>query len=113
VIQRKKQYCFYKVSDINYKNDYIALTKELVLKQIDTTQYKVFLFGSRACGNARFNSDIDVGIWGHDRVPVKIKIAIEEAIEESIIPFKVDLVDFSIMDNTFKKFALKKIIEWS
>jgi len=37
----------------------------------------------------------------------------EEVIEESIIPFKVDLVDFTFVDETFKKYALQKTIEWA
>lgn len=96
-----------------YRNDYIAITKEIILNQIGTASYKVFLFGSRAYGNERPNSDIDVGIWGKTRLPVKTRIAIEDAIDESIIPFKVDIVDFSLMDETFKTVALKKIVEWN
>ncbi len=95
------------------KNDYIGIAKEIVLKQIDTTQFKVFLFGSRAYGNSRFNSDIDIGLWGSVRVPVKLKLAIEEALEESVVPFNVDIVDFSLVDDIFKKFALEKIVEWT
>lgn len=32
----------------------------------------------------------------------------EEVFEEGIIPFKVDLVDFTFVDETFKKYALQK-----
>lgn len=92
--------------------DYIALTRQIVLKHIDTSQYRVFLFGSRACGNFRHNSDIDVGIWGKERIPLKAKIAIEEELEESIVPYKVDIVDFTLVDDTFKKYALERIVEW-
>ena len=92
--------------------DYIAITRQIVLKHIDTSQYRVFLFGSRACGNFRHNSDIDVGIWGKERIPLTAKLAIEEELEESIVPYKVDIVDFSLVDETFKKFALEKIVEW-
>jgi hypothetical protein len=98
---------------MTYKNDFIALAKKIVLKYLDVGQYKVFLFGSHAYGNARPYSDIDIGIWGDTRLPVKTKLAIEEALEESIIPFKVDIVDFSLMDEKFKEFALKKVVEWN
>lgn len=101
------------MTDFIYQYNYVAIARDLVLKYIDTTQFKVFLFGSRACGNARFNSDIDIGVWGSNRLSIQQKNAIEEALEESIIPFKVDIVDFTLADENFKKYALRKIVEWS
>ena len=92
--------------------DYVSLAKEIVLFHLPKKEYRVFLFGSRAVGNSKPKSDIDIGIWGKERCPLRTKIKIEEAIEESIIPFKVDLVDFAFVDETFKKYALQKIIEW-
>ena len=57
-------------------------------------------------------SDIDIGLLGNEKFPVQLKFAIEEAIEESIVPFKVDLIDFYNVDEIFKAEALKKIVEW-
>ena len=93
--------------------DYVSLAKEIVLFHLPKNEFRVFLFGSRAVGNSKPKSDIDIGIWGKEQIPIKAKIKIEEAIEESIIPFKVDLVDFTFVDETFKKYALQKIIEWA
>jgi len=53
---------------------------------------QIFLFGSRARGDASEYSDIDIAIKGRG----SLKIALSEArftIEESQIPYKVDLVD--------------------
>ena len=95
------------------KIDYINLTKNIILKYLPTNEYRVFLFGSRAVGNAKDKSDIDVGIWGKKKFPIKTKLLIEDALEESIVPYKVDLVDFFMVDGTFKKYALQKTIEWA
>lgn len=95
------------------KIDYINLTKNIVLQYLPADEYKVFLFGSRAVGNAKENSDIDVGILGVKKLPIKIKIHIEEALEESLVPYRVDLVDFFLVDETFKKYALYKTIQWA
>ena len=93
--------------------DYVVFTKKIVLRHLPKNEFKVFLFGSRAVGNAKLKSDIDIGIWGKQALSLKIKIAIEEDIEESIVPYKVDIVDFWTVDETFKKYALQKTIPWT
>ena len=75
--------------------------------------YKVFLFGSRACGNARHYSDIDIGVIGNAKLSSIIKAEIEMELEESIVPYKVDIVDFYAVSAEFKKYALEKIIQWN
>ncbi len=53
---------------------------------------QIFLFGSRARGDASEYSDVDIAIKGRQ----SLKTALAEArfaIEESQIPYKVDLVD--------------------
>lgn len=95
------------------KIDYVALVKAIVLSYIDKNKYRVFLFGSRACGNARKFSDIDVGIMGNEALSSIVQFEIEQAIDESIVPFKVDLVDFFNVDSTFKKEVFKKIEAWN
>ncbi len=94
------------------KINYIDIVKQIVLQHIDTRQYKVFLFGSRACGNAKKFSDIDVGILGNQKFSVINKFEIEQAIDESIVPYKVDIIDFFNADNKFQTEALTHIIEW-
>ncbi len=93
--------------------DYVSLAKEIVLFHLPKNEFRVFLFGGPAVGNAKPKSDIDIGIWGSKQIPIKLKIKIEEAFEESIIPFKVDLVYFTFVDKTFKKYASLKTIEWA
>ena len=97
---------------IDFQQKCVELVKQIVLNHIDTNQYKVFLFGSRACGNAKKYSDIDVGILGNQKFSIIKKFDIEDAIDESIVPYKVDLVDFFGVDNKFKSEALKKIVIW-
>jgi len=62
----------------------------------------VVLFGSRARGDYLETSDMDVGILPKGRIN-KDKIALfRERIENSNIPYKVDVVDLS---QTSRKFA--------
>lgn len=93
--------------------DYIDIVKEIVLKRVPLDDYTVFLFGSRAAGNNHLMSDIDVGIWGENPLSVTIKLGLEEELEESIVPFKIDLIDFHQVSDEFKHYALEKIDIWN
>ena len=52
--------------------DYIDIVKQIVLKHIPKDNFAVFLFGSRADGNAKPLSDIDIGILGPEPLPTII-----------------------------------------
>lgn len=69
---------------------------------------KLFLFGSRATGRAGSRSDIDVGIdLGHAIAP-DVLAALRDAFDELPILQKVDVVDFSTVDEAFKFVALQQ-----
>ena len=70
---------------------------------------KVFVFGSRATGRSVTRSDIDLGIdLGHPIAP-EVLSAIRDAFDDLPILQRVDVVDFSSVDGTFKTVALQQI----
>ena len=93
--------------------DYLSIAKEIILKHIDIQNYNVFLFGSRAVGNGSKFSDIDIGVMGTKPLDPRTIFEMEHELEESLVPYKVDIVDFFYVDEAFKNMALKKIIEWN
>jgi len=93
--------------------DYIDIVKQIVLKHIPKDNFAVFLFGSRAVGNDKPLSDIDFGILGPEPLPTIIKVDLESDLEESIVPYKIDLIDFYQVDKDFKKEALNTIQIWN
>lgn len=95
------------------KYDYLEIAKQITLKNTPLDNYAVFLFGSRAAGNAHLMSDIDIGFLGKKALPVMVKALLEDALDESIVPFRVDMIDFYNVDGTFKNEALKKITIWN
>ena len=107
VIRRKPEFKM-----INYEKKYLAIIKDIVLSYIDPAEHFVFLFGSRAKSNNKQSSDVDIGIIGKKPIG-KIYYKIVNKIEESIVPFKVDIVDFSMVEEKFKKIAMKKIEIWN
>lgn len=67
--------------------------------------YKVFLFGSRVTSHHHPYSDVDIGIEGKHRVSVGILSDIQEALQESDLPVRVDVVDFSSVNLDFRRIA--------
>lgn len=54
---------------------------------------KVWVFGSRAGGNPKPWSDLDLVLEGSDVLPLSLLAELAEAFDESALPWKVDLVD--------------------
>ena len=96
-----------------YENKYHELLKSLVLSELGNKPCKVFLFGSRANGSYRWASDFDVGIEGlNEEEFLRIKFDLLDKIEESLIPWKVDIINFDTADQEFKKTALQDYEVW-
>lgn len=81
--------------------------KDILEKFLDPEDYEFFIFGSRADGHTDSFSDYDIGISGRKVIPFKKISLIKEAFEESDLPFKVDIVDFSQVSQKFRDHALK------
>ena len=92
---------------------YLEQVKRIVLTHIPKDKFNVFLFGSRVDENHRKGADIDIGVKGEEQLEEKIKLKIKEEIEESIVPFKVDIIDFYDASDNFKNVALKDYVLWN
>ncbi len=71
------------------------------------------LFGSRAKGCAARASDVDVAVLPLQPLPGGLLSSIREALEESSVPWRVDLVDLSEVDEPFRSRVLEEGIEWT
>ncbi len=80
---------------------------EIISKYLDLNTYKVFFFGSRVRGDNFAGADIDIGIEGPYEIPSKIKLLIEEEIDELPTLYKFDIVDFKKVTDEFKREASK------
>ncbi|MFK8375879.1 nucleotidyltransferase domain-containing protein [Capnocytophaga canimorsus] len=68
---------------------------------------KVIVYGSRAKGNFRYNSDIDLSIIGEISYDDLLKI--ELLIDELLLPYKVDLSVFNNIDNSELKAHIERV----
>ncbi len=86
--------------------------KRLVLKGLQGHDVQVLLFGSRATGKAGRSSDIDVAVLPREELPVGLLSRIRERLQESHVPFSVELVDLSQTDEVFRNRVLAEGIIW-
>lgn len=70
----------------------------------------VYLFGSRARRNGRWNSDFD--LWVDDDVDAATLQRILDAIEESFVPFRVDIVTTRQLKGNFGDRVRKDAVRW-
>ena len=63
---------------------------------------EVRAFGSRGNGQATKYSDLDLAIVGRVRLKRRAKMLLREAFEESDLPFRVDVVDYNTVSETFR-----------
>ncbi len=74
---------------------------EIIAAHIGDYPVLVYLFGSRATGCTRNSSDCDIGIEPMQDLPVGLLSRLREALEESHIPYVVEVVDLSRADDAF------------
>ncbi len=94
---------------VNAKNFKIIKT---VIDRHIPKEYKVFVFGSRAKNTNRKYSDIDLGIKGRKKLDTKKLGMVMADLEASNLPYKVDVVDFKRIGNSFINKVLSGKILW-
>ena len=63
---------------------------------------KVWVFGSRATGRARRYSDLDLAIDAGRELTLDEFAILAEAFSDSDLPYRVDVVDWSATDESFR-----------
>lgn len=71
--------------------------------------HRVFLFGSRATGSSRPNSDFDIGVVGDESLPLSDYYAIEDQLDNLPTIYKIDWVDFNRVSPRFRERAMRQV----
>ena len=66
-------------------------------------RHPVWAFGSRARGQAKPHSDLDLAIITDQPLPLSTQAALAEAFSESDLPWRVDVVDWSTTSEAFRE----------
>ncbi len=71
-------------------------TLEEIVKNYAVDQpYRMVVFGSRATGQAKKYSDLDIALIGQSPVPNQVMAYLGEALDNSNLPYTVDIIDFT------------------
>lgn len=87
--------------------------RRIVFGLLGPHRARVFLYGSRARGDAGRCSDIDIAVWPHAPLPAGTLARIRDALEESTIPYHVDVIDLSTVDESFRQQVLAEAVPWT
>ncbi len=88
---------------------------DLTPTQLDTVKtiikkyvphYEVWVFGSRIGNKAKKHSDLDLVIKGNTLLPGPTLFELNNAFDESDLPFQVDIVDWNLISDEFKSIIL-------
>jgi uncharacterized protein len=86
--------------------------RRMVLDALGGHDAAVWLFGSCARGDVRQHSDIDIAILPRDELPLGFFGELQADIEESTIPYDVDLVDLSYADHALLDEVRREGVPW-
>lgn len=82
---------------------HLALIKKILREHLPQNA-KIWVFGSRASGNAKKFSDLDLCIdILSEPLADSLKADLTEAFSESDIPYRIDIVDWNGITDAFRK----------
>jgi len=90
----------------------LAEVRRIVCEALAGRDAAVFLFGSFADGSARRTSDIDVAIDAGAPLPPILLAAIRDALEESTVPRRVDVIDLATVDPAWRARIRAEGVRW-
>ncbi len=86
--------------------------RRMVLDALGDRHAGVWLFGSCARGDDRQHSDIDIAILPRDELSTGFFAELSADIEDSLIPYDVDLVDLRRADPGLVEEVLREGVKW-
>jgi predicted nucleotidyltransferase len=92
------------ISTIDYKIIHEILTRYL------NSDYTIWVFGSRVKNQTKYNSDLDLAVEYKNKIDIKLLRKIKRELEESKLPFKVDILDLNATSEEFNALIKKDMI---
>jgi predicted nucleotidyltransferase len=91
----------------------LELAGRVIRSHLAGHDVRVRLFGSRARGDSRTWSDIDVAVQASPALPAGVLSALRDALEGSSCLLNVDVVDWNDADAALRESIGREGIEWS
>jgi uncharacterized protein len=87
---------------LDLREDHTAILRN-VLRAYLPVDARAYVFGSRARGGARRYSDLDLALEWDRPLGMDVIGQIAGALSDSDLPFKVDIVDLSVVEPAFRR----------
>jgi len=97
------------MAKINITEKQEHIVKDLFSRYLPNT--KVWVYGSRVNGNSNENSDLDLVVFSSDKQRAGLA-ELRENLEESSLPFRVDLFVWELIPENFKSNIVKNYVEF-
>jgi uncharacterized protein len=91
----------------------IEEARRILLDELRGSEAAVYLYGSCARGDSSEFSDIDVAVESATPLPRGTFAKLRERLEESRIPYRVEVIDLNAADPSFRRRVLEEGIRWS
>ncbi len=91
----------------------IEVVRSLVLDKLMGVDCRVYLIGSCARGDTNRYSDIDIAVETRQPTPDKLIPDIRIMLDESDVPFFVDVFDFALLEKRFQDQIKKEGVLWT
>lgn len=99
-------------SNISNRDLILLELKQIVLETLKDVPVNIYLFGSWARKEEKRTSDIDIALKPQSEIPMIILVRLRDRIEESTLPYRVDLVDLSKVNSKIVEKVEKEGIMW-
>lgn len=93
------------IPDIDISGEQWEIVRRIL--QTHVPDYEVWAFGSRTQGTAKKFSDLDIVVVTDIRLPIQVSAELDDSFIESDLPWKVDILDWSTIDDSFRRIILK------
>jgi predicted nucleotidyltransferase len=91
---------------IDVRAHHLEIIKAILGRHVPDAEVRAF--GSRVSGTAKGHSDLDLAIVGDEPLDFRTKTLLEEAFEESDLPFRVDVVDWAAVSEEFRRIIARQ-----
>lgn len=86
---------------IDIRRDHLEIVLAILSEHVP--RHEVWAFGSRVGRKAKKHSDLDLVIKTGSPLPVNLLARLRDAFSEADLPFKVDLLDWSLVSEDFRR----------
>jgi len=94
---------------IDLDQNSLKIVKDILKRNLDS-HVKVYVFGSRAVGEAEKYSDLDIAIEAGNPLSIRSISSLRSDFEYSDLDIRVDVVDLNGISDTFKNVIRQTLI---